>query len=370
MNNSETAIEIECLPASYGDCVLITCYIEHSTSLKHIWRMLIDTGPDECWPTLKARLAKIEPNERGKRHIDLVIISHIDHDHIGGAHLLFSDTTLGLEFGDVWFNAKHHITRGYAEAQTLSLILGEKETLPWNRAFEGKAIETKDDGGYVEIQNAPYLPRLTILSPTHKRLEGLATVWEREVEKLKTKQSNSEEKRGRSGDFPNLSKLADNLINCDKSVTNGSCIAVLLEHRGASVLLAADAFPTVIGSALLNLIQDRKIIHPFMVDAFKLGHHGSRANLKNSLLNVVQAENYLISTDNSRFGHPDDETLAFIILYGGKHPRLWFNYKTQQNERWTTPNLCQKYDYCTIMPSDTTSGIKLKLPIKANVNIK
>ena len=46
--------------------------------------MLIDTGPDETYPALKDRLAKLRSNQHGKRHIDLFIVSHIDHDHIGG----------------------------------------------------------------------------------------------------------------------------------------------------------------------------------------------------------------------------------------------------------------------------------------------
>jgi len=365
MNDSDTAITVECLPASYGDCILVTCDLERSAEPKRTWRLLIDTGPDECWPILKARLGKIEPDTRDKRHIDLAIISHIDHDHIGGAHLLFSDTSLGLEFGDVWFNARQHLgERGVVEAQTLGRILGAGDTLPWNRAFDGGAIVTQGDRGYVEVQTDPHLPKLTLLSPTPKRLAALAKVWDREVKKLKAKQTNTTVERGRSREFPNLATLANPKTRSDRSAPNGSSITVLLEHRDTSVLLAADAFSTVLGSALVHLIQDRKVAHPIEVDAFKLSHHGSRANLLTSLLNVVRAENYLVSTDNSRFGHPDDETLARVVLYGGIQPKLWFNYKTPQNERWAAPDLRHKHGYRTALPSDITSGIHLELPAK------
>jgi hypothetical protein len=45
---------LEVLPAGYGDCLLVTCPVGRRS-----WRMLIDTGPDECWPTLRDRLARI-----------------------------------------------------------------------------------------------------------------------------------------------------------------------------------------------------------------------------------------------------------------------------------------------------------------------
>ena len=85
------ALTIEVLPAGYGDCLLISCPVGERT-----WRLLVDTGPDECWPMLHARLSELPTDGRGNRFIDLAVISHIDHDHIGGAGLLFSDKSLGL----------------------------------------------------------------------------------------------------------------------------------------------------------------------------------------------------------------------------------------------------------------------------------
>jgi len=67
--------------------------------------MLVDTGPDDTYPVLRTRLAAIAPNADGHRHIDLFVVTHIDHDHIGGAGRLLADRSLKLNFGDVWFNA-------------------------------------------------------------------------------------------------------------------------------------------------------------------------------------------------------------------------------------------------------------------------
>ena len=110
------AITLEALPAGYGDCLLISCPVGRST-----WRMLLDTGPDETYPALKARLAQLRPNRQGKRHIDLFIVTHIDHDHIGGVAQLLNDRSLGLSFGDIWFNAPPQpAARGVAEGEALA----------------------------------------------------------------------------------------------------------------------------------------------------------------------------------------------------------------------------------------------------------
>lgn len=80
------AISLDVVPAGSGDCLLVTCPVGD-----RVWRLLVDTGPGETFPALKTRLAQIPADAHGKRHIDLAIISHIDHDHIGGAAQLFND---------------------------------------------------------------------------------------------------------------------------------------------------------------------------------------------------------------------------------------------------------------------------------------
>ena len=109
--------------------------------------MLVDTGPDETYPALKSRLAQLRPNRQGKRHIDLFIVTHIDHDQIGGAAQLLNDRSLGLTFGDIWFNAPPQpASRGVAEGKALAQLLGATAIpLPWNMAFDSKAVVTGGD---------------------------------------------------------------------------------------------------------------------------------------------------------------------------------------------------------------------------------
>ena len=171
------AITVEVLPAGYGDCLLVSCPVG-----KRTWRLLVDTGPNECWPQLRDRLARIPPNAQGKRHIDLAVISHIDHDHIGGAGQLFGDAELGLSFGDIWFNAPpRRTTRGVAEGRSLATLLGAPDRgLPWNAAFAGEVASTAGEGSFLELPAQEGEPRITLLSPTPDRLAALFKVWDKE----------------------------------------------------------------------------------------------------------------------------------------------------------------------------------------------
>jgi hypothetical protein len=302
--------------------------------------------------------------------LDLVIVSHIDHDHIGATRDLFSDQTLGLTFGDVWFNGRHHLKRqrGVAEAEELSDLLDAPgRDLPWNLAFKGGPVVTPGDGKHLTLPAPRGYPRLTLLSPTPKRLERLATVWDAELKKLRARQSNTEVDLERSDVFPDLSTLAAHKSSKDRSAPNGSSIAILLEHQGASLLVAADAFATVLGSAFLGLARQRKLSLPLPVDVFKLSHHGSRGNLFSALLGAVRAEHYVISTNNDRFGHPHDETLARVVLYGGTTPTLWFNYATKQNLRWADPQLQLDYQFKACFPKHGEQGLTLPIPLKRYV---
>jgi hypothetical protein len=147
----------------------------------------------------------------------------------------------------------------------------------------------------------------------------------------------------------------------DTSVPNGSSIAFLLEYRGASCLLAADAFPTVLGGALWALVNARGG-RPLPVDAIKLPHHGSEKNVGRKLLSLVATKQFLISTSGKRFGHPDDVSLARAVTAGGPGTTLWFNYgPTEKTRRWADPDLGGRYEFTTRF-AGSVAGTRLELP--------
>lgn len=355
------AISLEVLPADYGDSLLVSCPVGD-----RVWRLLMDTGPDECWPRLRERLSAIPPGRDRKRHIDLVVISHIDHDHIGGASLLFKDRSLGLSFGDVWFNAPPApASRGVAEGQGLAAILGGGDAhLPWNQAFKGKAAVVPIDPGFLEVPAQGEQPRITLLSPSPSSLKDLFKVWDQELVKLSRKEHNDLQPGSKGSDVPqvlNPKVLAAKITAVDRSVPNGSSIAFLLEHGGASVLLGADAFPTVLIPSLHALALHRKHPLPLKVDAFKLSHHGSRANVTVDLLKAVQADHYIVSTNGAIFNHPDDEAVSRVVVHGGDKPTLWFNFDNERNRRWAEPALRAEYGHRVEFPGKPGAGVTVAL---------
>lgn len=355
-----SAVTVEALPAGYGDAILVTCATPAGP-----WRLLVDTGPDECWPTLKARLALLPLDAAGRRHIDLAVISHIDHDHIGGAASLFNDRTLGLSFGDVWFNAPlKPATRSVAEGQSLAGILGATAIgLPWNKAWGGRHAVTTAASPFVELPHRPGEPKLTLLSPTPASLATLFEVWDKELAKLvRSEPPPPAEAVSRERGALDLTALAGKETAVDHAPANGSSITLLLEYRGASVLLGADAHPTVLIPALKALAAHRGAALPLQMDVFKLPHHGSQANITTELMRTVQVQHYIVSTSGAIFGHPDDAAIARVIVSGGAHRNLWFNYRSEHTAKWGYGALQHAHGYVAHLPDSEAQIVVVSVP--------
>lgn len=364
------AITLEALPVAHGDSLLLSCPVG-----KRTWRMLIDTGPEACWPLLQARLRALPVDLQGRRHLDRLVITHIDHDHIGAVQRLLSDASLSLTVGDVWFNAPPRLAaRAVEEGQSLANRLGgapsaQSPAWPWNQAFKGKLAVTGVDGAAVALPAARGEPRLTLLSPTKLQLDRLFVVWDREIAALQAKAPPAAATRAalvppRDLSQTDLQALATARTLLDRAPANGSSLAFLMEHRGASVLLAADAHAPVLAAALRTLALQRQVPLPLKVDAFKLNHHGSRGNVTRDLLDAVQATHYVVSTNGAIFDHPDDEAIARVITRGGPQPTLWFNQDTPRNRRWDDAALRARHGHLVRWPASATAGAVLTVPAR------
>ncbi len=125
----KSEIEIEVLPANEGDCILIT--IE-----KEDIHILIDGGTAETYRNyLKTRLIQLK-NE-GKV-IDLLIVTHIDNDHIGGIIELLKENGSDMDskiirIKNIWHNSYRHLqfdknqTLGKSEKSILNKIIANGE---------------------------------------------------------------------------------------------------------------------------------------------------------------------------------------------------------------------------------------------------
>ena len=175
---------LELLPARFGDAI----WVEYGDP-QSPHRMLIDGGARSATcativELMNARIGAADPD------FELIVLTHIDADHITGLLNLFEDRTVALRPRDVWFNGWEHLPSdlmGSKQAERLSMAI-HKRHLSWNNDFGGKAVRLV---GTLAQPNPDVLPEitlpggmvLTLLSPTYEGLAKLRPVWKDELDK-------------------------------------------------------------------------------------------------------------------------------------------------------------------------------------------
>jgi hypothetical protein len=356
---------ISMLPANHGDCIWLEYGLEAAPR-----RVMIDGGPPYAFPQIKERLPA------GGCHFELLVITHIDADHIGGALELLTQLPDGVSFGDIWFNGWKHLPSdllGPAQGEMVSAVI-EHRGLPWNAAFDGAAVSIPDDGALPRKELEGGLT-LTVLSPTRAELTRLRPKWKDEVEKAGIAPGSAEDAlralRERAkvpvdllGDEGPPDPDQDILTSFipDDAVANGSSIVLLAQYDDGngerkSALLCGDAYPSLVERGLGRLSESGRLT----VDALKVSHHGSKKNTDEDLIKSLTCGQYLVSTNSSIFGHPDNAALARIVKYGGDSPTLCFNYRTSHTEPWEDERLRSRYGYATQFPPPSESGLAVTL---------
>jgi beta-lactamase superfamily II metal-dependent hydrolase len=367
---------VEMLPAQQGDAL----WIEYGTE-PQIHRILVDGGTPPTYKVLKQRIEALAPTDRT---FELLIVTHIDTDHIGGVLKLIADAGLGARFQDIWFNDWEDLptcpVRGPIDGAILTAIL-EGTGIARNQAFAGSAAAVPDDGPLPSVR-LPGGMTLTLLSPGLSQLANLQCAWNTVLRKAGLDPSGpsmeelAERARKKGVAIPRgrlaagqLKELAEARFVGDRARANGSTIAVLAEYEGRSCLLAGDGFADVITSSLERLRQERGD-GPIEVDAFKLPHHGSRHNVSVELLGAVECGTYLFSTDGSVFGHPDREAVARVLLNGGSNPTLAFNYRSEQTDGWSDQEMIDEHGYKALYPEVNQAGLSVDLELIGSRSVR
>lgn len=371
---------VELLPARHGDCIWIE-YGEASAPK----RILIDGGPLAAYPALAARLQEVPP---GERELALLVITHVDSDHIDGVVKLLNHTELGIRYCDVWFNGWPQLSgplrgdvplaadnastsRGPLQGHYLATRLAHRRQ-GWNNWFGGEAILVPDSGPLPTVCLDGGM-RLILLSPRASQLMKMRIAWQKTLDALRLDPANAalfsnkldNDRRYRAADASSeapedLAEIAALATRVDKARANGSSIAFVAEYAGKRCLFAADAHPRDIEHAARRLATAYGEAR-LRLDALKVPHHGSSGNVTASLLDAIDCENYLISTDGSVFGHPDDEAIARLIVAGRRRAQLLFNYRSARTERWADENLQKHEGFRASFPASGKEGIALDL---------
>ncbi|MCB1744266.1 MAG: hypothetical protein KDK91_28110 [Gammaproteobacteria bacterium] len=360
---------IELLPADEGDAI----WVEYGFERTH--RLLIDCGRKTAYRKVAARLAQ-DPSI----DFELFVLTHVDADHITGAVPLLQDTRFGPErVRDVWFNGWRHLNGLHVDyegdiPQTLSASQGEffaavlrSQAYSWNGAFGGFAAVVEPRAALPEF-TLPGGLRLTLLGPTPDKLEEMRGRWaddlqrsrhelepgdyEHALELLGDDRLHRPDVLGGPPSGPlRIDELAELPFDPDTSEPNGSSISFLAELGEKAVLFAADAHAPQLAEVIRRLLDERGL-SKLPLAALKMAHHGSARNNSTELLELVDCQRFLISTNGSRHHHPDPAALARVIDVQQRDVTFYFNYRSDETLLWDEPGLQRKYGFSVVYLTD------------------
>lgn len=326
-------MQIRFLKARNGDSIFISFKAKDGIN-KNI---LIDGGTGGAYQ-FKNKLGKLDAGElqiaiqeikASGQCIDLLILTHVDDDHIGGILRWFEEDPDAKNYvKKVWFNSGRLIFEEREVAEiTSNLQVINNDTSLDTSIRQGIAFEdyiekhSLWDRRLISNLGAPTVEHeqglsFTILSPNKVKLDALLKKWSKEDKDLDTAKSDDYEKT--------IKQLLDeDQFKEDSSIHNGSSIAFILTYNDKNMLFLGDAHPLLIIDSLKDLGYTRE--NPLKVEFMKVAHHGSKYNTNYDLLDLVDTSKYIICSNGDRHKLPHKQCLARIINHN-KNAELLFNY--------------------------------------------
>lgn len=318
---------LEALRAKYGDSLLL-----HYGSAEEPRLAVIDGGPPGVYnDALKPRLEEIRKKRKLKDttplDIDLMMVSHIDQDHIAGILQLVrkikdlrdSQQPVPWKIKRFWHNSFDDILdnddvsvaspASVMSPASIGGLLGHKGSLILASVGEGRELRKLLDalnldgnqpfGGLVRTGVGEVVLgnlKLTVVAPSEENLRALQEEWNKKIKPILKK----EDEAGR----------AEIAAYVDSSVANLSSIVVLAEADGKRILLTGDGRGdhTLEGLEQAGLLDDEGRIE---VDILKMPHHGSIRNIDKDYFETIHARHYVISADG-KHENPDIAALEMI----------------------------------------------------------
>lgn len=343
-------LSIKALSARDGDCF----FIRYGNTESGVYtNILIDGGRgDKVVKQIKNEILRIQTE---KESLDLLVLSHIDEDHIQGLLKLFSDDKFNKNcIKSILFNSRELLSKHYNDEMledSQLLIPKNKEEISFKQGQTlWKYIQTLNMSeetslahsacNAIELNGAV----ITIVSPNEEILTKLSDNWTREFRK---NELDKEISAKRSDYKCGIEELLRNPFKEDCAIINGSSISFILEHEGKRILMLADSHPSLVRKKLEELYQGRETRFDFV----KVSHHGSKANTSNDLLRLINCTNFLISVNKGNsHAFPHKEALSRIVNNNynkGRSTNFYFNYSGIAENIFSEDELSKYKIICT-----------------------
>lgn len=371
--SADRRLRLLAIQALYGDCLLV-----EARSRGVARYILIDGGPGGTYTEhLRPALTRVAADGGT---IDLVVLSHIDNDHVAGLldlldemrepqrgasavelprirrlwHNSFSQAVGSAELEPVIRRALADTARtGVAMPMLTGVMRGVGEGDALRAAATALAVPINEGftGGHVRVGARPLeLDDLAIhvVGPSEAILAKLREVW---LAWLKRHRS-----RGVAGEV--LSVAAD------RSVPNLSSIVMLAEMDGRSLLLTGDARGDQVLDGLreAGLLDEKGRRH---VSVLKMPHHGSARNADRDFLSGVTADVYVFSADG-RYGNPDHQALVDVVELAheaGRPIELAMTNRTPSGEKLSKTHPAKRFGYTVRLLPKGESVLAVDVPV-------
>jgi hypothetical protein len=320
---------LEALRAKYGDALLL-----HSGTKAKPQLTVIDGGPpgvysDAVKPRLETLRAKRHLDDATPLDIDLMMVSHIDDDHVSGLLELVGKLKERRDAGQprpwdikrFWHNSFDDIldnddVQVAAPASTMSpaslggflepagsrLLASVGQGRDLRKLLDAMALDGNKPFGGLVLQEGATKPvtigdlKITVVAPGRANLDALRKKWDKEIKPMLKKEKTKK----------NIAAIA---AYVDNSVHNLASIVVLIESQGKKLLFTGDGRGdhTIQGLKAAKLLKNGKL----KLDVLKMPHHGSIRDVDKDYFETIVADHYVISADG-KFDNPDVPTLKLI----------------------------------------------------------
>ena len=326
MKEGNRMLKIQLLHANQGDCIIITYGDNNSPHY-----VIIDSGIGKtCTRELKLFLESIQKNGQV---VDLIVLTHYDADHIQGFLSLMKYKIINSNtVKTVWMNYGNELRKVVASNSTMQFNISEascetsaKQGLDFYKFLCENGITLNSvilAGDELEIDCA----KIKILSPSleqvKKMLEQISMTDDNAI--YPDDSSRVKETAGSNADFHlSIDEVLANDFSEDHDLANCSSIAFIFKYKEFRLLLLGDSAPSQIVKALYNLGYSET--NKLKLNICKLSHHGSNHNTSDKLLELIDCNDFIISSDWNG-PRPGKECLSRIAVGIKGNKRFYCNY--------------------------------------------